>query len=238
MANELLQRRFFDFCQSFVAIAKNPVHGSAFLIKNHLDIGKCKRRAVITAIIPLILFPCDGSVVSGQLPDDLPPSGAQLFLELSFSSGGETQRFAVDEFDFLPDGMNTFGGYQCSAVDADKAAAKYLRQFIYGGIGFVGFVSGNMDDRSAPHQLNIEDVLCRQADAPAVGNYGNMVRYHSVTSRSVFFSQNTMFSDAKQVKMCYSRNVARYSRKVYCNSHEIVLDFKEKMEDGGDPIFL
>ena len=188
VVNELLQRRFFQPCQCLVAVAEDPVHGGAFLVEHHLNVGKRERCAVIAGIVPLVFFPRGGRVAPDQLLHDLPPSDTQLFLELPFSPAGEAQQLTVDEFDLLSDGMDTLGGHQRGAVSAEKAAAEHLRQLVYGGIGFVGLAAGNMDDRLTPYQLNIENVLRRQADASAVGNDGNAVWLHSGPSRSIFFS--------------------------------------------------
>ncbi len=175
VVNELLQRRFFQRCQNLVAVAEDPVHGGTFLVEHHLNVGKGKGGVVIAGIVPLVIFPRGRSVSPGQLLHDLPPSGAQLFLEFPFSPAGEAQQLAVDKFNLLSNGMDTLGGHQRGAVSAEKATAEHLLQIIYGGIGFVGLAAGNMDDRLTVHQLNIENVLRRQADAPAVGNNGNAV---------------------------------------------------------------
>ena len=175
VVNELLQRRFFQRCQRLVAVAEDPVHGGAFLVEHHLNVGKGKGGAVIAGIMPLVFFPRGRSVAPGQLLYDLPPSGAQLFLELPFSPAGEAQQLTVDKLDLLSNGMDTLGGHQRGAVSAEKAAAEYLRQLVYGGIGLMGLAAGNMDDRLTLYQLNIENVLRRQVDAPAVGNNGNAV---------------------------------------------------------------
>ena len=102
---------------------------------------------------------------------------------------GVVQRFTVDELDLPANGMDALGGHQRGAVGADKAAAQHLLQFFYGGVGFVGPAAGGMDDRPTPRQLNIENVLHRQADVPAVRNDGNTVGSHSAPSRSVFFTE-------------------------------------------------
>lgn len=175
VVNELFQRRFFQRCQRLVAVAEDPVHGGAFLIEHHLNVGKGEGGAVIAGIMPLVFFPRGRSVSPGQLLYDLPPSGTQLFLELPFSPAGEAQQLAVDKFNLLSNGMDTLGGHQRGAVSTEKATAEHLLQIVYGGIGFVGLAAGNMDDRLTVHQLNIENVLRRQADAPAVGNNGNAV---------------------------------------------------------------
>ena len=122
-----------------------------------------------------VFLPHGGRVTVGQALHDLPPTGAQLLPELPLSPVGEAQRFTVDELDLLPDGVDSPGGHQRGAVGADKAAAELLRQLVDGGIGLVGLAAGNMDDRLTVHQLNIENVLRRQTDAPAVGNNGNAV---------------------------------------------------------------
>ena len=78
-----------------------------------------------------------------------PPSGAQLFFELSFLSTAIIQRFSVDEFNLLSNVVDSLDRYQRGAVGADKAAAKHTFQFMDGGIGFVGSAIGKMDDRLA-----------------------------------------------------------------------------------------
>lgn len=175
VVHELFQRYFFDFCQRLVGVAEDPVHCGAFLVEHHLNVGKRKGGAVIAGIMPPIFFQCGRSVVVRQALRNLLPSGAQLFLELPFSSAGIIQHLAVDEFDLLVDGMDTLGRHQRGAVGADKAAAEHLRQLIYGGISFIDPAAGSMDDRLPPHQLNIENVICRQADVPAFGNDGNVI---------------------------------------------------------------
>ena len=84
VVDELLQRRFFDFSQCLVTVAEDPVHSGALLVEHHLDVGKRKGRAVIAGIVPLIFFLCGGRVAVRQALRNLPPSGAQLFFELSF----------------------------------------------------------------------------------------------------------------------------------------------------------
>ena len=106
VVNELLQRRFFQRCQRLVAVAEDPVHGGAFLVEHHLNVGKGERGAVIAGIMPLVFFPRGRSVAPGQLLYDLPPSGAQLFLELPFSPAGEAQQLTVDKFDLFSNGMD------------------------------------------------------------------------------------------------------------------------------------
>lgn len=95
MVDELLQRRFFDFCQCLVTVAEDPVHSGTLLVEHHLDVGKRKGRAVIAGIVPLIFFLCGGRVAVRQALRNLPPSGAQLFFELSFLSTAIIQRFSV-----------------------------------------------------------------------------------------------------------------------------------------------
>lgn len=180
---------FFQPRQRLVGVAEYPVHGGALLVEDHLDVGKCKGCAVIAGIMPLIVFPRGRRVAVGQVLRDLPPIGAQLFLELPLSPVGVVQRFTVDELDLPANGMDALGGHQRGAVGADKAAAQHLLQFFYGGVGFVGPAAGGMDDRPTPRQLNIENVLHRQADVPAVRNDGNTVGSHSAPSRSVFFTE-------------------------------------------------
>ena len=47
--------------------------------------------------------------------------------------------------------------------------------------------------------MNIKNVLCQQADMPAVGNNGNIVEAHSSSLQHYEIPlQNTMFSDAMQ----------------------------------------
>lgn len=106
VVNELFQRRFFQRCQRLIAVAENPVHGGTFLVEHHLNVGKCEGRIVIAGIVPLVFFPRGRSVAPGQLLYDLPPSGAQLFLELPFSPAGEAQQLTVDKFDLFSNGMD------------------------------------------------------------------------------------------------------------------------------------
>ena len=146
VVNELRQRRLFDFCQRIVAIAENPVHSGAFLVEHHLNVGKRKRSAVIAGIVPLIFFLRGGRVAVRQTLHNLPPSGTQLFFEFPFSSIAVIQLFPVDEFNFLSNGVNSLDGHQRSAIGADKAAAKHVRQLINGGIGFVGSAPGSMNN--------------------------------------------------------------------------------------------
>ena len=198
VVNELLQRCFFQRCQRLVAVAEDPVHGGTFLVEHHLNVGKCEGRAVIAGIVLLVFFPRGGCIAPGQLLHDLPPSGTQLFLEFPFSPVGEAQQLTVDKFDLLSNGMDTLGRHQRGAVGAEKIAAEHLLQIVYGGIGLVGLAAGNMDDRLTPYQLNIENVLRRQADALAVGNNGNAVWRHSAPSRSVFYRIPSFFPQGKQ----------------------------------------
>ena len=149
VVDELLQRRFFDFCQCLVTVAEDPVHSGALLVEHHLDVGKRKGRAVIAGIVPLIFFLRGGRVAVRQVLRNLPPSGAQLFFEFSFLSTAIIQRFSVDEFNLLSNGVDSLDRYQRGAVGTDKAAAKQTFQFVDGCIGFVGSAIRKMDDRLA-----------------------------------------------------------------------------------------
>lgn len=54
--DELIQRHFFKFCQSRVAVSENPVHGMAFLIEYHLDICEGKWKIIKAAVILAVFF--------------------------------------------------------------------------------------------------------------------------------------------------------------------------------------
>lgn len=97
---------FFQPRQRLVGVAEYPVHGGALLVEDHLDVGKCEGCAVIAGIMPLIVFPRGRRVAVGQVLRDLPPIGAQLFLELPLSPVGVVQRFTVDELDLPANGMD------------------------------------------------------------------------------------------------------------------------------------
>ena len=56
VADELMQRHFFQPGQSLIAIAEKPVHCPLVIVEYHFNIRKGERRLFVAAVVGLIGF--------------------------------------------------------------------------------------------------------------------------------------------------------------------------------------
>lgn len=157
VADQLVQRHFFELRERRVCVPENPVYGVFAVVKHHFDVGERNRQLVKAAVVAVQRVVRHGRRFAVEAADELLALFVQLGDQLLLAPRHVADALAVVEVHLVGDVVDGQNRHQSTAMRLEKAFSEHFFELFERNQRFVAFAARGVYLREVFVHLNVQN---------------------------------------------------------------------------------